>query len=53
MDLRLISHECAKKGTEMLALLLIAAGYGGWRGARAAVNSVRTLPRTNDDMVFW
>jgi hypothetical protein len=34
----------------MLALLSIAALYGGWRVARAAYVAWRRLPRSNDDM---
>ena len=37
----------------MLMLLLLAAAYGGWRAARAAIESLRDLPRSNDDMVFF
>ena len=48
-----ISHDCAKKGTPMFILLLIAAAYGGWRAVRAALESLRGLPRTNEDMIFY
>jgi hypothetical protein len=37
----------------MLALLLLVAAYGGWRVTRAALASLRDLPQTNDDMVFF
>jgi hypothetical protein len=37
----------------MFTLLLIAAVYGGWRGVRAALESLRGLPRTNEDMIFY
>jgi hypothetical protein len=37
----------------MLILLALAAGYGAWRATRAAFDSLRDLPRRNDDMVFW
>jgi hypothetical protein len=37
----------------MLILLALAAGYGAWRATRAALASLRELPRSNDDMVFW
>lgn len=38
----------------MFTVLLIAAvTYGGWRVARAAIESLRGLPRTNDDMIFY
>jgi hypothetical protein len=38
----------------MLAVLLIAAvSYGGWRVARAFTQSLRGLPRRNEDMIFY
>jgi hypothetical protein len=37
----------------MFTVLLIAAAYGGWRLVRAALESLRELPRTNDDMIFY
>ena len=37
----------------MFTALLIAAAYGGWRAVRAARESLRDLPRTNDDMIFY
>jgi hypothetical protein len=38
----------------MLAVLLIAAvSYGGWRAARALADSLRGLPRRNEDMIFY
>jgi hypothetical protein len=37
----------------MLTLLAIAALWGGWRGILAARRSLRSLPRRNEDMVFW
>jgi hypothetical protein len=37
----------------MFTILLIAAVYGGWRAARAAVESLRGLPRSNEDMIFY
>jgi hypothetical protein len=37
----------------MLTLLLIAAAYGGWRAVRAALESLRALPRSNEDMIFY
>jgi hypothetical protein len=48
-----ISHDRAKKGTEMLMILALAAAYGGWRAARAALESLGDLPQCNDDMVFF
>lgn len=37
----------------MLALLSIAALYGAWRLGRATYDSLRRLPRSNDDLVFF
>jgi hypothetical protein len=37
----------------MLIILTLAAILGGWRIARAAIESLRELPRSNDDMVFF
>jgi hypothetical protein len=37
----------------MFTLLLIAAVYGGWRLVSAARESLRELPRTNEDMIFY
>ena len=37
----------------MIALLSLAALYGGWRIGRAAYEAVRRLPRDNDDLVFF
>lgn len=37
----------------MIALLSIAALYGGWRLGRAAYAMLRSLPRSNDDLVFF
>jgi hypothetical protein len=48
-----ISHERAKKGCSMLILLALAGTYAGWRAVRAAWMSLRNLPRSNDDLVFW
>jgi len=48
-----ISHVRAKKGTAMLILLGLASAYGGWRALRAAWTSLQTLPRSNEDLVFW
>lgn len=48
-----VSHDRAKKGSTMLALLTLAAAYGGWRVLRAALRSLRALPRCNEDMIFF
>jgi hypothetical protein len=37
----------------MLTILIIAALYGGYRVARAALESLRALPQSNEDMVFY
>jgi hypothetical protein len=37
----------------MFTIFLIAVAYGGWRLTRAALESLRGLPRTNDDMIFF
>jgi hypothetical protein len=37
----------------MLTLLTLAAVYAGWRIARSAVESLRQLPRRNEDMVLF
>jgi len=37
----------------MLILLALAGAYGAWRALRAAWTSLRDLPRSNDDLVFW
>lgn len=37
----------------MFTVFIIAAGYGAWRVARAARESLRQLPRSNDDMIFY
>ena len=37
----------------MLVLLLLIGGYTGWRVAAAALLSLRNLPRSNDDMIFY
>lgn len=37
----------------MLTVFALAALYGLYRAANAAVASLRDLPRSNDDMVFF
>jgi len=37
----------------ILSFLAVLAGYAGWRVARAAIESVRQLPRRNSDMVLF
>ena len=41
------------KERNMSALLILVAAYGGWRVVRAALSSLASLPRSNDDMVFF
>lgn len=42
-----------RKEPAVLTLLIIAAAYGVARGAFLALSSLRNLPRSNDDMVFF
>ena len=37
----------------MLTLLILALAYAGVRAVVAATRSLRDLPRSNDDMVFY
>jgi hypothetical protein len=37
----------------MLTVLALAAAYGAWRLTRAALESLRDLPRRNEDMVLF
>ncbi len=37
----------------MLTLVILAAAWGGWRVTRAAIQSLRSLPQRNEDMVFY
>lgn len=37
----------------MLTLLMLLIAYGAWRGLRAAMGSLRGLPRRNEDMIFY
>ncbi len=37
----------------MLMLLILLCAYGGWRGLRAAMGSLRGLPHRNEDMIFY
>ncbi len=37
----------------MVTLLILSLLWGGWRLGAAAVRSLRGLPRSNDDMVFF
>jgi hypothetical protein len=42
-----------RKERIMLAIISIAVLYGGWRITRAALDAVRQLPRSNDDLVYF
>ena len=48
-----ISHARAEKGFAMLILLVLVIALGGGRALHAAWSALRTLPRSNDDLVFW
>jgi hypothetical protein len=48
-----ISHACAEKGNFVLTVLALFAAYGGWRLVRTLWQSLRALPRRNEDMVFF
>jgi hypothetical protein len=37
----------------MLIILAIALAWGGIAGGRAALRSLRGLPRRNEDMIFY
>lgn len=37
----------------MLTVFVLAAVYGGYRVVRAALASLRALPQSNDDMIFY
>ena len=37
----------------MLIVLALASVYGGWRVLHTARTSLRQMPRSNDDLVFW
>lgn len=37
----------------MFTLFILAAAWGAWRVATAALASLRDLPRSNQDMIFY
>jgi hypothetical protein len=37
----------------MASLLILLALAGGWRAGWLALQAVRRLPRSNDDLVFY
>jgi hypothetical protein len=47
------STTVRRKEIAMFTLLILAAVYGGYRAIRAAVDSLRALPRSNEDMIFY
>lgn len=42
-----------RKEIAVFTIFILATGYAGWRLARAALESLRGLPRSNDDMIFY
>ena len=37
----------------MFMLVILVALYGAYRGGRAALESLRELPQSNEDMIFY
>jgi hypothetical protein len=37
----------------MFTIFIIAAAYAGWRLTRAALESLRGVPRRNADLIFF
>jgi hypothetical protein len=37
----------------MLAFIALAALYAAWHAGRSAFEALRSLPRSNEDMVFF
>jgi divalent metal cation (Fe/Co/Zn/Cd) transporter len=37
----------------MAILITLTLLWAGWRLARAAIESLRDVPRSNDDMIFF
>ena len=37
----------------MITLILLAAAYGGWRALRSLLQALNSLPRRNEDMIFY
>jgi len=37
----------------MFILFTLVAAYGGWRAIHAALATLQSLPRSNEDMVFF
>jgi hypothetical protein len=51
-SLSVFSTIVRRKEIAMFTLLILAVVYGGYRAVRA-VNSLRALPRSNEDMIFY
>ena len=37
----------------MFTILILGALYGAWRLGTAAIESLRSLPQRNEDMIFY
>ena len=37
----------------MFTLFVLAALYGGFRATRAVLETLRSMPRRNEDMIFY
>jgi hypothetical protein len=48
-----ISHNRAKKGNAMLFILAALAVFAGAHAVRAALASLRSLPRSNEDWIWY
>lgn len=48
-----ISHNRAKKGATMLILIALAASGAALRLAWSALQTLRALPRSNADWIFY
>jgi hypothetical protein len=42
-----------RKEPAMSTFLILLAAYGGWRAVSAALATLRQVPRSNEDMVFF
>ena len=42
-----------RKETPMLTALALVAAFAAWRLGRAALDSLRQLPKRNEDMVLY
>lgn len=48
-----ISHNRAEKGNAMLFILAAVAVFAGIQAIRAALASLRSLPRSNEDWIWY